>query len=257
LFEKGKYAMNAHTEWWSTFFSGLFLDAQRNMFPPERTRAEADFILNTLGKASGARLLDVPCGEGRVSIELAARGCQVTGVDLTPEFIEDARRKARGRGLEASFAVHDMRDLPWRGEFDAAFCFGNSFGYLDDAGNLDFLRAANRALQPGGRFILNVPIVAEALFPNFNASSWHELGDMLFLRKARHDHREGRTVSDYTLIRGDRVEKNSASYRIYTYRELSRLLQETGFDEIEAFGSTAGEPFQFGSRDCYMVATKV
>ncbi len=45
LFEKGTYAMNVHTEWWSTFFSGLILDAQRNMFPPERT----PLILNSAG----------------------------------------------------------------------------------------------------------------------------------------------------------------------------------------------------------------
>ena len=60
-----------------------------------------------------------------------------------------------------------MRDLPWTAEFDGAFCFGNSFGYLDDEANADFLKAVSQTLKPGCRFIVDAPAVAECILPNF------------------------------------------------------------------------------------------
>ena len=66
----------------------------------------------------------------------------------------------------------------------------------------------------------------------------------------------GRSITDYTFVRGATVERKSASYRVYAYRELARLLEEAGFAEVEAFGSPAGEPFQLGAKTLYVLATR-
>src|SRR5262245_719687 len=93
-----------------------------------------------LGAAAGARLLDVPCGNGRLSLELAGRGYRLTGVDMAREYIEAAKTHAADKDLAIDFQLRDMRDLLWHEEFDGSYCFGNSFGYFDDAGNEELLR---------------------------------------------------------------------------------------------------------------------
>jgi SAM-dependent methyltransferase len=230
-------------DWWSTFFEGAALDSLRGMFSPEHTRAEADFLQKFLRLEPGSRVLDVPCGFGRLSLELAGRGHDLTGVDLCGEAVEEARASAAGRGLEIAFEHRDMRDLPWEGSFDAAFCLGGSFAYLDDEGNAEFLKAAGRALKPGGRFAVDASTAADNLLPSLVDQSWHALGDYYLLRQARYEPREGRLHVEYRFIRDGKVETKEASYRTYTYRQIVDLLEAAGFEEIEGYGGLSGEPF--------------
>ncbi|HVQ39774.1 MAG TPA: class I SAM-dependent methyltransferase, partial [Pyrinomonadaceae bacterium] len=142
------------TNWWENFFHGIALDFWRAAITDEQTRAEADFINNQLHLPVGAEILDVPCGNGRLAIELAAFGFALTGVDLAREFIEEAHSKSETRGIQVDWRNIEMRALPWTAAFDGAFCFGNSFGYLEDDENAEFLKAVSRTLKPGARFIL-------------------------------------------------------------------------------------------------------
>lgn len=80
-------------EWWKNFWTGPALEQQRSV-KPEQTRAEADFIEKMLCLPLQSKILDIPCGEGRLSIELAARSYQVTGVDLSQPLIKDAQSKS-------------------------------------------------------------------------------------------------------------------------------------------------------------------
>ncbi len=248
--------MHSQTDWWSTFFSGLVLDTRMSYYPEEATRQETDFLVKAFGPARPFRVLDVPCGNGRLALELAARGFEVVGADLTAEFVEEARAKAGERRLEAVFETREMRDLPWDAEFDGSFCFGNSFGYLTDEGNVEFLKAVARALRPGGTFVLDAPLVTETLHNHLVPNSWHQIGEILMLRSGRYLPEEGRAETEYTLIQGDRTEKKVASYRVYPYRELTALLREAGFVRVEGVSSLTGEPFAWGSKGLYLIATR-
>src|SRR5438105_15823508 len=77
--------------WYEDFFHGIPLDLWRKAIPLEHTKAEADFLVTALNCRTGAHLLDVPCGNGRLSLELAQRGYRLTGVDISEEFIAEAR----------------------------------------------------------------------------------------------------------------------------------------------------------------------
>src|SRR6266496_84922 len=105
--------------WWEGFFEGLWQDVQLGMWTEEDNRAAADKIERALGLQQTARVLDAPCGEGRISLELAARGHDVTGVDLTERFLAEAGRKAGERGLSIRWERRDIRDLAFKSEFDA------------------------------------------------------------------------------------------------------------------------------------------
>jgi len=241
-------------EWWETFFSGAWLDVQR-VFKAARTTSEADFIARVLKVAPGDSILDVPCGEGRLSIELASRGYRVTGVDITKAVLEDARRVAAERRVEVGWHRRDMRDLPWQEAFDAAFCFWGSFGYFDDEGNKAFLAAVARTLKPGGRILIDMPNVAEGLLPRFQERDWWPSGEVITLEERRYDHVTSRVEVDWTLVKAGQVETKTSSMRVYTYRETCRLLTEVGFTGFDALGSLTGEAFKLGQR-LYLVATK-
>src|SRR5437879_5212217 len=115
--------------WWQSFFTGVVAQMRQSYYSEALTQEQADFIEAVLAPAAGSRLADVPCGTGRLALNLAARGYDLVGVDLTAVFVEEATAAARERGWRATFQQGDMRDLPREPSFDHAFCFGNSFGY--------------------------------------------------------------------------------------------------------------------------------
>ena len=242
--------------WWENFFHGVALDFWRAAISDEQTRAEADFIVKQLQLANSARTLDVPCGNGRLSIALAKRGFELTGVDLAREFMDEAKSSSTQAGVNVDWHQRDMRDLPWSGEFDGAFCFGNSFGYLDDEANADFLKAISQTLKPGRRFILDAPAIAECILPNFQPSHSIELAGIKCDIEHRYDHEQGRMFTDFTFTRDGIEDKRPSSQRVYTYHELTELLRATGLEPIAAHASLTEEPFKLGAQRLMLVAEK-
>jgi SAM-dependent methyltransferase len=242
--------------WWDGFFTGLMAEMWRIAIPPEVTRAEVDFFERALRLSRGARVLDVPCGHGRHSVELARRGYRVTGVDFSVDLLSAARGSAAREGLAIEWVECDMRQLSWEGRFDAAFCAGNSFGYFDDEGNLSFLQGAARALGPGGRFLLDSGWVAESLFPSFHEKLDMDFSGLRFQVENRYDPAEAVVRNVFTASRDGRTETRPAAHRVYTYREVAEMMKAIGLRELEAFGSTDGSPFSLGSPRLLLAATR-
>ena len=107
-----------------------------------------------LKKRKGMKVLDIPCGMGRLTIPVAKMGLALTGVDLTESYIRRARREARKQGVDARFVCRDMRKIEFEEEFDAAFNWFTSIGYFNDAEEPAFCSRVLRALKPGGRFLV-------------------------------------------------------------------------------------------------------
>ena len=250
--------MSDRTDWWSEFFSGSALEFVKHSRDEGQTQEEADFVQQALGLPLDSKILDVPCGGGRLSLELASRGYRVTGVDISLPLLEDAGARSDVQQLPINWEHRDMRDLPWQGEFDGAVCFWNSFGYFDERGNADFLRAVSSTLKPGARFLLDTPLM-ETRLPEMEAEAkvWWKVGDLLALEDRRFDHATSRVESEWTFVHDGRTERKSLSLRLYTYRELCRLLDEAGFGNHRAYGTLDLEPFGLGSTWLYMVTTKL
>ena len=242
--------------WWKNFFHGVALDFWRAAIPAELTSVEADFIAKQLRLTNSAKVLDVPCGNGRLSIELAQRGFALTGVDIATEFMDEAKSRSTQIGVNVGWHTQDMRHLPWPDNFDGAFCFGNSFGYLDDDANADFLKAVSLTLKPGGRFILDAPAVAECILPTFQPSRSIELAGIRVDIEHRYDHEQGRLFNDFTFTRDGIEDKRPSSQRAYTYRELTQLLHDAGFESVAAYGSLTEESFKLGAHRLLLVSQK-
>ncbi len=244
--------------WWESFFSGLCLEYVLSGRDEEQTRAEMGFIHGALGLPRRAKVLDVPCGAGRLALELAAWGYDVTGIDQSARLIEAARQEAEQRDLQVDFRHGDMRDLPEDGQYDGLVCLWNSFGYFDDTGNLDFLRAVSRSLKPGGRLALDTPLMETLLHGMVEEPRvWTEAGDLLALEERGFDYERGRLESTWTFIRDGEREVRDMSIRLYAYRELVAMLEEAGFGEHQPYGSLEFEPFELGAPWLYLVTTKV
>ncbi|MFY9551308.1 MAG: methyltransferase domain-containing protein [Thermoanaerobaculia bacterium] len=246
----------APPDWWREFFSGLAVEFWQAALPEEATRADVEFLWRELHLSEDARVLDVACGAGRLALPLAERGCAMSGVDISDEFLHAAGRAGAERGLPLDLRRADMRALPWESTFDAVFCFGNSFGFLDDAGHTAFLGAVARALVPGGRFALDYGQAAESVLPRLVPHEEAQYGDFRFIEDNRYDPLTGRVETRYTFERGSRKETKLGSHRVYTANEVVRMLGRAGLIVLDLFGSPDGAPYQIGSPRLILVAER-
>lgn len=248
--------MSAPSDWYKHFFHGVAVEMWRQCMPPEYTKRECDFLESVLKPPSGGRLLDVPCGHGRHLLELAARGYQLTGVDLSLDEVTDARERARSRNLDVELLLGDMRELPWSERFDGGYCMGNAFGYLEDGGDAAFLKALAKGLKPRARFVLETGTAAETLLPNLKPRSWYPIGDILFLVANEYDAVRGLLKTEYTFVRDGKLDRRLGTQRVYMLRELIGLCADAGLTVDSTFGSAEGEPFVLGSHRLFLVATR-
>jgi len=240
------------TEWFETFFQSAAVDFWTRAMTTALTLADVDFLEKTLEVNPGARLLDIPCGNGRHSIELARRGYRITGLDLSDELLAAARAE-----LDADWRKGDMRALDLEeSAFDGAFCFGNSFGYLDHAGVAAFLSSLAVALKPLARLAIETGVAAESILPTLVQKRWHRLGDLIILSENRYDALHSRLDVDYTFVRGSSVETRPPSSYVFTVAEIGRMLEAAGFGEIVLHGGMAGEPYQLGSPRLVIIAQR-
>jgi SAM-dependent methyltransferase len=215
---------------------------------------QAELVWEVLGLTEGAEVLDVPCGHGRISNRLAARGARVTGLDADAFFLERARADAAARGVEVEYVEGDMRRLPWEGRFDAAVNWFTSFGYFDDEGNSAWLEAVLRTLKPGGRLAIDVHSRDAFMRNQWPASVVERDGDLLVDRH-RFDVETGREETERWLVRDGRVRKTAFSVRFYTFTELRSLLLQAGFAAVAAVGHDR-QPLTLETRRMIVVATR-
>jgi SAM-dependent methyltransferase len=219
--------MNVQSNWWENFFEGAMVDLWLRAMSPEQSANEADSLERLLALPPGSSVLDVPCGGGRLALEFDRRGYDVTGVDWSEAFLAHARSAPAPNRV--TWERREMRDLPWRERFDGAYCVGNSFGYLDDEGNEAFLAAVARALKPGGRFLLETPMILENLLGHIRDRAWWQVDDMRLLVANAYDPARQRLEIEYTCVSNGILDLRRGSHRAYSYRELMALLEQSGF----------------------------
>jgi len=257
--------MSIPSNWYEDFFHGVTLDLWRKAIPPKQTQAEAEFLIKHLGCERSAHLLDVPCGNGRLSFELAKHGYRVTGVDISEEFIEEANSATRhppataGSDLTDSleFILGDMRRIEGESIYDGAYCFGNSFGFLEYHDMEKFLAGVARSLKPGARFIIETAMAAESVLPDFEEQTSHEIADITMTVKERYLAEESCIDSEYIFEQDGKTESRKAKHWIYTAAEILRMVERAGLEVMNTFGSLDCEPYKLGSQEFFVIARRV
>jgi len=206
----------------------------------ERSDAEADLAWRLLGLEPGTEVLDLACGHGRLANRLARRGARVTGLDRSALFLEKARADAAALGVEVEYVEGDMRELPWRGRFDAALNWFTAFGYHPDDELRAILRGVREALRPGGRFALET-ISYPALWARFQRASVTERDGDFLLEVRRLEPARGGAQTEFIAIRDGVTRRYDVFVRMPTFTELRDWMLGAGFTSVEAFGGD-GEP---------------
>lgn len=243
--------------WYATIFEDIGEDFEiifAGQMP--RTGAQVEFAIQALRLAPGARVLDIACGVGRHSIELARRGYHVTGLDLSPTLLKIAAERAERAGVEVNWVRADMREIPFTQEFDAAFNIFSSWGYLESEDeDQKVLTAVARALKPGGVFLLETAH-RDWMIRHFQSHAWSEGVGVLVLEDRVLDLLSGRLLSTWTAIYNDgRRRQWQVNTRHYTAAELRRMLESAGFTISQSFGGYDGAPLTLESPRLILVAS--
>jgi SAM-dependent methyltransferase len=243
-------------DWHLNFFSGVVLDMWRNAIPAETTEADISFLESELGLKAGGSVLDIACGEGRHALPLARQGCRVTGIDASPESLVRARGRSEQEGLPAEWLERDMCDLPLEQSFDAAYCFGNSFGYLSRQRVRKLLAGVYGALRAGGRFAIDTGMTAESILPTLPPNRWYRIDDIIMLSEYAYDTRASRLDITYTFIRNGVVDSRPSSSYVFTLAELIGLFEEAGLRVIGLYSSAQREAYALRAPRLLMSVSK-
>ncbi|HUS80034.1 MAG TPA: class I SAM-dependent methyltransferase [Armatimonadota bacterium] len=231
-----------------------------SMFPEERWQeatAEVDCALKLLGVGEGAHILDLCCGPGRHSLELARRGYAVTAVDRNKQFLADLREAADAEGLEIEVVREDMRRFVREEAFDAAINLFTSFGYFEDQeDDRRVARNLQQSLRPGGPLLMDL-MGKEILARIFTPSECREGEDGSLQIQLREATRNWTWMRNrWIVVRdGERIE-HPVEHRIYSAAELMDLLADAGFRDLECYGQLSGTPYDHKARRLVVVARR-
>jgi SAM-dependent methyltransferase len=209
----------------------------------ERSDADAELVARLLALSAEARVLDVPCGAGRIAGRLARRGCSVVGLDINERFLALARE----RYPKVVFEHCDMRGLRYQAEFDAVVNWFTSFGYFDSATNDAVLAAFARALKPGGQLLLelhNPGHLARLLeLAGGSVASLAEREGDLMVDRTTYGAAGGYSRTERFIVRDGELRKCEFSLEQIPADQLLRRLEEAGFGEVRLYGRGGG-PFE-------------
>lgn len=214
----------------------------------EDTNRQVDFLVKTLGLKGGEKILDLACGFGRHSLELARRGFCVTGVDITAEYVNFANALAEKEGLNARFLCLDIRQVPFENEFDVVLNMADgAVGYLEnDRENEKIFDVVSRALKPGGKHFMDIMNggYARTHFPckfwdagdrglTLSLFEWDEASKSLLY--GQRDYPYGETLTKPEFSEGNPI-------RLYTLEELRELLGWREMAVVKSFADFTGRP---------------
>ncbi len=221
----------------------------------ERTDREVETLWRLLDVQPGTELLDAPCGHGRIANRLASRGARVTGIDITPLFLDVARAEAAERGVEVEYVHGDIRDLPWSDRFEVVLNWFTSFGYFSDDENREVLRQARDALKPGGRYLIDIHN-RDAFMKLFDRDTVFERNGDFMLDVREIDVATGRVETERIVIRGGRTRRAHFSIRMFSFVELRDWLLAAGFRDVSGYDWETAEPLTPASRRMIVAATR-
>ncbi len=233
------------------WFEDLFDEDYLRTLPfltPQATQAEATMVIESLGLQPGASVLDLGCGYGRHAMELAARGLNVVGVDLSLPMLLRGADEAQRRGLDINFMHADMREIDFDAQFDGAYCLFSTFGFFDDETNKKTASLVAKGLKPGAKLMLEV-LNRDYVIGDLPNRVWWEGDGCVVLEEVEFNYFSSRVQSKRSVVFDDgRQVEQEISLRVYSLHEIGKLLHAAGLRVVEVSGSMATKGRFLGNR---------
>ena len=233
-------------EFWENFAPIMFDDAHWDEVPAVVDAVTRLCRFNLYGETSDSawqepldsapKVLDLCCGLGRISSELARSGYEVTGVDITESFLNAAKEDAKLEDLKIEYIQSDAREFIRPEYYDAIFNLYISFGYFaDQKDDLKVLRNVYQSLKKGGTFIIET-LGKETSSRDFVEAEWFERAGGFMLTEYEPLDSWTFLKNRWILIKDGKVVEKTFVQRLYSASELRSILQEAGFEKIEIYG---------------------
>jgi D-alanine-D-alanine ligase len=249
------------SDWWRTLFNSLYLETDGDVIENDRNTAdEVGLLIRSVGLERNDRILDLCCGQGRHSLELARLGFpNVTGLDRSRYLIRLARKRARQSNLQVSFHEGDARRFRLGdAEFHCVCVLGNSFGYFErPEDDLAVLEAVKRALASGGSLVMDL-MDGDWMRRHFEARSWEWVDQNHFVCRERDLAGDGdRLISREVVVHAERgvIADQFYAERLYSKERLETLLTGAGLTNVRFHSLVAPESHR--NQDLGMVAHRL
>ncbi len=232
--------------WWRVHF-----EDNPTHRPAYQLKAQIDGVERFIKMEPRSRVLDLSCGSGRQTLELARRGHRVLGVDSQEPALAEARQAAKSERLNVHFLKADSRNLPYRAEFDVVVNLFSAFGYFPlERDDLRALEGVRKALKPGGRLLIDL-LNKEWLMRHFEPNFWEQGEDgkgSVVLDQISFNFETGRLDNHRTIVGKDGARRPTfVSMRVYTLTEVRRLLAQAGLEYKQAWGGFDGSAYGMDS----------
>ncbi|MFO7979830.1 MAG: methyltransferase domain-containing protein [Candidatus Aminicenantes bacterium] len=248
-------------DWWRLIFNANYLRTDGDVVEDAKiTKYEIDLFTAALALPKDAYILDLCCGQGRHSLELARRGyTQVTGLDRSHYLINRARKLNKQAGLNVQFKEGDARKLRFKNDhFDAVIIAGNSFGYFESAkDDKRVLEEIKRILKPEGKLLIDVTD-GKYIRENFEPRSWEWIDKNYFVCRERSlSKNNDRLVSREVITHVTKgvIADQFYAERLYTFQDLQKLLANVGFVSIQEHSKLSPESQR--NQDLGMMAKRI
>lgn len=244
-------------EWWETAFDSHYLREYEPIFDLENDRREIGRLIEIMELPTGARILDVPCGQGRHAHLLAEAGYDVDGLDYSAHLLAAAKKRGTGKNLR--YTRGDMRKLPakWKGKFDAVIDLFTSFGFFahpkEDA---KVIHEFARVLKPGGILVWHGGS-RDGVMARFLSKDWWTTSDGTLIAQEREfDSLSGLLTVHSQWKRGAKKGARSHQIRLYTASRLAELCSDAGLIVEQAYDGWNDRPLRRTSSEMVLVARK-
>ncbi len=245
------HAWHDQDAFWELFEPILF-DQQRQ----SSAKVEVENVVRLLKIRKNDRILDLSCGTGRHSLELARLGFDVVGVDRTTSFIEKAKQEAEKSNLKVEFVVGDMREYHQPNTFNIVLNLFGSFGYFEDPeDDRQVVRNMYASLCSGGRFLIET-MGKEITARRFQERDWSEDGDTLVLAERKPHQNWGRIQTRWIVIKDNQRFEHTVSVRSYSAVELSSLMSDCGLAKVQVYGDLEGIDYDQAAKRLVVIGTK-
>jgi D-alanine-D-alanine ligase len=230
-------------DWWRRIFNSMYLKTDADVVEDKQiTKNEIELFTSILNVDKDSFILDLACGQGRHSLELARQGYNnVFGLDRSHFLIRKAKTVMMQEHLKVNLKEGDARKLPFPADtFDLVMILGNSFGYFESTeDDVMILKEVFRILKPGGVFLIDVADGAY-LKSNYSPRSWEWIDKKHFVCRERSLAKDDERLISREVIthveKGVIVDQFYAE-RLYTPDVLEKMFSGVGYKNIAFHGA--------------------